>query len=87
MVFGSLTASQALITESGLSFLGLGRNRQTPVGVLMIATGLEYGQYWWMSFFPGVAIFIVVLSLNFPEMRPDSIDARTGTSASRDKQP
>lgn len=31
----------------------------------MIATGIEFTDAWWMSLFPGGAIFIVILSLNF----------------------
>jgi peptide/nickel transport system permease protein len=46
----------------------------------MIATGVEYGQYWWMSFFPGLAIFLVVLALNFlGDALRDSLDSRTGS--------
>jgi peptide/nickel transport system permease protein len=81
VVFGSLTASQALITESGLSFLGLGAQPPFPSWGLMIATGVQYGQYWWMSFFPGLAIFVVVLALNFiGDAVRDSLDARAGTT-------
>ena len=65
IVFGSLTASQALIIESGLSFLGLGAQPPEPSWGLMIATGIEFTDAWWMSLFPGGAIFIVILSLNF----------------------
>lgn len=65
IVFTSLTASQALITEAGLSFLGLGVQPPDPAWGRMVATGLTYYQYWWMSFFPGAAIFLVVIALNF----------------------
>jgi peptide/nickel transport system permease protein len=78
IVFGSLTASHALITESGLSFLGLGAQPPEPSWGLMIATGVEYTRYWWMSFFPGAAIFLVVLSLNFiGDAVRDSLDTRS----------
>lgn len=65
IVFTSLTASQALITEAGLSFLGLGVQPPEPAWGRMVATGLTYYQHWWMSFFPGAAIFLVVIALNF----------------------
>ena len=65
IVFGSLTASQALIIESGLSFLGLGAQPPEPSWGLMIATGIDFTDAGWMSLFPGGAIFIVILSLNF----------------------
>lgn len=65
IVFASLTASQALITEAGLSFLGLGVQPPNPSWGRMVATGIDYYQHWWMSFFPGAAIFLVVIALNF----------------------
>jgi peptide/nickel transport system permease protein len=65
VVFASLTASQALITEAGLSFLGLGVQPPNPSWGRMVATGIDYYQHWWMSFFPGAAIFLVVIALNF----------------------
>jgi peptide/nickel transport system permease protein len=65
IVYASLAASQALITEAGLSFLGLGVQPPAPSWGRMVATGIDYYQYWWMSFFPGAAIFLVVIALNF----------------------
>jgi len=65
IVFASLKASTALITESALSFLGLGVQPPTPSWGTMMAIGLDYLNYWWMSVFPGLAIFITVLGLNF----------------------
>ena len=64
LVFASLKASAALITESALSFLGLGVQPPTPSWGYMLATGMQYGAAWWMSIFPGAAIFLAVLSLN-----------------------
>lgn len=57
IVFASLTASAALITESGLSFLGLGVQPPTPSWGYMVAIGMNYWTSWWMSFFPGLSIF------------------------------
>jgi peptide/nickel transport system permease protein len=65
IVYASLKASSALITESALSFLGLGVQPPTPSWGQMVATGMDYFQAWWMSFFPGLAIFLTVLALNF----------------------
>lgn len=65
MVYASLTASQALISEASLSFLGLGVQPPDPSWGRMISTGMEYYTSWWMSFFPGAAIFLVVIALNF----------------------
>lgn len=65
IVFASLKASTALITESALSFLGLGVQPPTASWGTMMAVGLDYLGYWWMSIFPGLAIFITILGLNF----------------------
>ena len=79
IVYGSLSASQALITESALSFLGLGVQPPTPSWGYMVATGIQFYQDWWMSFFPGLAIFLTVLALNFlGDAVRDAFDARLG---------
>ncbi|WP_108660936.1 ABC transporter permease [Acuticoccus kandeliae] len=80
IVYGSLAASQALITESALSFLGLGVQPPTPSWGYMVATGIQFWQAWWMSFFPGLAIFLTVLSFNFlGDAVRDALDTRLGT--------
>lgn len=77
VVYASLAASQALITEAGLSFLGLGVQPPDPAWGRMVAAGLTYYQYWWVSFFPGAAIFLVVIALNFlGDAIRDSTDRR-----------
>jgi peptide/nickel transport system permease protein len=79
IVYGSLSASQALITESALSFLGLGVQPPTPSWGYMVATGIQFYQSWWMSFFPGLAIFLTVLAMNFlGDAVRDAFDARLG---------
>lgn len=65
IVYASLSGSTALITESSLSFLGLGVRPPTPSWGYMIAVGMDYWQFWWMSVFPGLAIFLTVLAMNF----------------------
>lgn len=65
IVFGSLRASTAMITESALSFLGLGAQPPTPTWGSMLTTGMHYLDAWWISVFPGLAIFFTVLALNF----------------------
>lgn len=78
LVYGSLKASAALITESALSFLGLGVQPPTPSWGYMLATGMQYTQAWWMSIFPGIAIFLTVLGLNLiGDAARDVIDPRT----------
>lgn len=79
IVYGSLSASQALITESALSFLGLGVQPPTPSWGYMVATGIQFYQSWWMSFFPGLAIFLTVLAFNFlGDAVRDAFDSRLG---------
>jgi peptide/nickel transport system permease protein len=80
IVFSSLAASQALITESALSFLGLGVQPPDPSWGAMIAAGMTYWSDWWIAFFPGLAIFLTVLSLNvFGDALRDVLDPRIGT--------
>lgn len=77
IVYGSLAASQALITESALSFLGLGAQPPEPSWGYMVATGMEYVSSWWMSVFPGLAIFLTVLAFNFlGDAARDALDSR-----------
>lgn len=77
LVFASLKASAALITESALSFLGLGVQPPTPSWGYMVAVGMQYSQAWWMSIFPGAAIFVTVLGLNLcGDALRDAMDPR-----------
>lgn len=65
LVYGSLLASTALITESALSFIGLGVQPPMPSWGYMISAGMQHWTSWWISFFPGAAIFIAVIGFNF----------------------
>lgn len=77
IVYASLSGSTALITESSLSFLGLGVRPPTPSWGYMISVGMDYWQFWWMSVFPGMAIFLTVLSMNFMgDALRDALDSR-----------
>ena len=50
---------------SGLSFLGLGVETPTPEWGAMISVARNYlPDWWWYSFFPGLAIFITVLAIS-----------------------
>jgi ABC-type dipeptide/oligopeptide/nickel transport system permease subunit len=62
----TLGMSRAILTEASLSFLGLGVQRPTPSWGNMIADGRQFiVQAPWMITFPGLAIFLTVLSFNF----------------------
>ncbi|MDR7486430.1 MAG: ABC transporter permease [Armatimonadota bacterium] len=60
----SLGVASAILVEAGLSFLGLGDPNLFSWG-LMLRNSREFLRMaWWMPTFPGLAIFLTVLSLN-----------------------
>lgn len=61
----SLSLAFAILSEAALSFLGLGIQPPSPSwgGMLFAAQGF-ITQAWWLSVFPGVAIFVTALSFN-----------------------
>lgn len=66
VVIASLRVGGLILAEAGLSFLGAGIPPPTPTWGNMISEGREYlNSAWWIAFFPGVAIFLVVMSFNF----------------------
>jgi peptide/nickel transport system permease protein len=61
----ALATAQAILTESSLSFLGLGVQPPTPAWGSMLNTAKGYLETApWMALFPGGAIFLVVLALS-----------------------
>lgn len=61
----SLALADAILAEAALSFLGLGTQPPAPTWGSMLSFGREFiREAWWFAFFPGLAIFITVLSLN-----------------------
>ena len=65
VVLATLQVGFVILLEASLSFLGAGIPRPTPAWGLMVADGRDLvTAAWWVSFFPGVAISLVVLSLN-----------------------
>jgi len=65
MVQASLDLGGIILTLAALSFLGLGAQAPTPEWGLIINTSRTYFlKAWWYSTFPGMAIFITVLSFN-----------------------
>lgn len=54
-----------VLSESALSFLGLGIGNEFPSWGSMINSGQEYlSQAWWMIFFPGAAIVLTLVTVN-----------------------
>jgi peptide/nickel transport system permease protein len=65
LVTATLGVAGAILTESALSFLGLGVQPPTPTWGSMLADGKDYlQQAWWLSLYPGLAILFTVLSYN-----------------------
>jgi len=61
LVQTSLQMGYAVLTSAGLSFLGLGAQEPTASWGLMISTGRDYlPEAWWITTFPGIAIFLLV---------------------------
>ena len=66
IVVGTVQVAHAIALEATLSFLGIGLPVTEPSLGLLIANGFEYmlsGKYW-ISFFPGVALLITIVSIN-----------------------
>ncbi|BCB91866.1 ABC transporter permease [Phytohabitans suffuscus] len=65
VVMATLQVGVVILEEASLSFIGAGIPRPQPSWGIMVADGREQLlSSWWLSFFPGVAILVVVLSLN-----------------------
>lgn len=65
LVQASLDSGATLLTAASLGFLGLGARPPAPEWGSMVAVGRELmPDFWWLSAFPGLAIFIVVIGLN-----------------------
>ena len=83
LVAMTLGIPAAILTESGLSFLGLGVQPPYATWGNILNEGkdtLEIG--WWLSFYPGVAILVTVLSYNLlGEGIRDALDPRLRQAA------
>ena len=64
IVLGSLMVGTSILLESALSFLGLGDPNVMTWGYMIGAGRTRLVDAWWISFFPGIAIFLTVLALN-----------------------
>ena len=77
---GSVILAVVILTFSGLSFLGMGAVPPTPEWGYMVSDGVKIMQYWWISFFPGLAIFLVSIGANFiGDAMRDILDPRMKT--------
>jgi peptide/nickel transport system permease protein len=65
MVSATLGVAGAILTESALSFLGLGVQPPTPSWGNILTAGKDNIEIaWWLSLFPGLAILVTVMSYN-----------------------
>ena len=66
LVSATLQMAYAIITESGLSYLGFGIQPPTPSwGNILESAQVHVYRAPWLAVFPGVMIFITVMAINF----------------------
>ena len=66
IVITTLNVGGLILAEATLSFLGAGIPGPNSTWGLMINEGRSYlSEAWWITVFPGIAIFLVVMSMNF----------------------
>ncbi|MBI5825379.1 MAG: ABC transporter permease [Chloroflexi bacterium] len=66
LVSGTLQMASAIITESGLSYLGFGVQPPTPTWGSILATAQnQVFRAPWIGFFPGFMIFVTVMAINY----------------------
>ena len=78
LVSATLGVAGAILTESALSFLGIGVQPPTPSWGNILTAGKDNIEIaWWLSLYPGLAILITVLGYNLlGEGIRDAIDPR-----------
>ena len=64
IVTGSLLVATAILTESALSFLGLGDPNVMSWGYMVGASRDFLRHAWWLCAIPGIAIMLTVLAIN-----------------------
>ncbi|MFC1851030.1 ABC transporter permease [candidate division CSSED10-310 bacterium] len=77
LVSATFGIAHAILTEAGLSMLGIGVKLPTPTWGSILSLALKYMDYWWLSIFPGLAIFLTVTAYNLVgEGLRDALDPR-----------
>jgi len=65
IVLATMNIAVNILLEAGLAFLGLGISPSTPSWGSMVADGRNYIETaWWLTVFPGFAIFFSVMGFN-----------------------
>jgi peptide/nickel transport system permease protein len=80
IVVATLEFGLMVLFEAGLSFLGLGIQPPTPSWGSIMSVGRNYvGTAWWIATFPGICLFLLVLSVNLVgDFLRDRFDPRSG---------
>lgn len=68
VIYATLSIAGGILSEAGLSFLGLGVKMPTPSWGNMLASAQDFISFinrWWQWLPPGLMVFITVLSINF----------------------
>src|SRR5690606_1558945 len=77
LVSGAFAIAGAIILEAGLSFLGVGVSATTVTWGSLVNEGRTSNDAWWLAIFPGLMIFIAVVSYNLiGEGLRDALDPR-----------
>ena len=79
VVIATLSVGSLILAEAALSFLGAGVPPPEATWGSMVSEGRSYinARSWWPTVFPGLAIFLVVMSLNFTgDWLRDRLDPR-----------
>jgi len=78
VVQGTMDMGTAILEAAALSFLGLGIQPPAPDWGLMVSEGKNYFlNYWWIPTFPGLFIFLLVMSFNLlGDLVRESVDPR-----------
>jgi peptide/nickel transport system permease protein len=78
IVNATLVVAEAILVESTLSFLGFGIQPPTPSWGNLLSDSIgTVEDWWWLTVFPGLAIFLTVLAVNFVgDGLRDAFDAR-----------
>jgi peptide/nickel transport system permease protein len=83
LVAATRGVAEAILTESALSFLGYGIQPPTPSWGNILGESINtIGVYPWLTFFPGIMIFVTVLALNYiGDALRDALDPQRATLA------
>jgi peptide/nickel transport system permease protein len=87
LVLSAIDLGYNILALASLSFLGLGMGAETATWGGMLAQGSNYvASAWWLAAFPGIAIFMVVMSSNLiGDAIRDRYDPRSPFRAARNQ--